>query len=178
MANPHAHSSSHGNGHGAGHGHGGGHDHALGETNDMNLKKIIMVGVVSLAIFAVGIAWAYKLKVDRTAEISSRQAPHTPTEIGKPEIGIVDQVPFDIDRRLDAWRADHKQRLESYGWVDRKKGIAHIPIEAAMDRVVAAPPDIAGEGVPPAAAPLVVPVPEPPKTTAPGQRMPEGARAR
>jgi hypothetical protein len=78
-------------------------------------------------------------------------AASAPTEYGKEEIGIVDQVPFPIDQRLDRWRAHYKKALSSYGWVDRAKGIAHIPIDQAMERVVANPPDIAQEGVAPQA---------------------------
>ena len=33
---------------------------------------------------------------------------------------------------LVAERAQQRQRLEGYGWVDRDGGIAHIPIERAM----------------------------------------------
>lgn len=32
-------------------------------------------------------------------------------------------------------RAAETQRLESYGWVDRGRGIVHVPIEDAMRRV-------------------------------------------
>jgi hypothetical protein len=34
---------------------------------------------------------------------------------------------------LQALRAYEKQRLESYGWVDKNAGVVHIPIERAMD---------------------------------------------
>lgn len=36
-----------------------------------------------------------------------------------------------------AYFAEKEQRLGSYGWVDRKAGIAHIPLEQAM-RLMAA----------------------------------------
>jgi hypothetical protein len=123
----------------------------------MNLKTIMVVGVVSLAIFAVSIIWSYRLMVGREAQVHAGGSARVPTEIGKPEIGIVDQVPFDIDHRLEIWRAEHARRLSTYGWVDRPKGIAHIPIEKAMQQVVAAPPDISGDGVPPVARTPLVP---------------------
>ena len=34
-------------------------------------------------------------------------------------------------------RAAKRSRLASYGWVDRERGIAHIPIEEAMQLVLA-----------------------------------------
>jgi hypothetical protein len=33
-------------------------------------------------------------------------------------------------------RADRQERLQTYGWVDKKKGIAHIPIQQAMEAVL------------------------------------------
>jgi hypothetical protein len=73
-------------------------------------------------------------------------APADPAAIvqGKDEIGIVEQIPFDSDRRLPIWKAQMDKRLTSYGWVDRAKGIIHVPVERAMQEVVdqaaAAPP--------------------------------------
>ena len=128
--------------------HGGGHSTTGG---DINIKKIVIVGVASLAIFGVSIVWSYRLMTGRESELHALGLARTPTEIGKAEIGIVDQIPFDIDHRLEIWRAEHTHRLSSYGWVDRRKGVAHIPIEQAMQQVVASPPDIPGAGVPPVA---------------------------
>jgi len=133
---------------------------AVDVTGGMNLKKIIMVGVGSLAVFAVGIIWAYFIWTgQRTSieETTGRAA--AATELGKQEIGIVDQVLFSHDNRLDLWKAERAKHLNSYGWIDRSKGVAHMPIGEAIKRVIASPPDIAGEGVPPkavAAAPAPV----------------------
>jgi len=131
---------------------------AVAGADGMNLKKIVMVGVGSLAIFAVGIVWAYFIMVGHRKtllETTGRAAPAS--ELGKQEIGIVDQVVFSHDNRLELWKAERAKHLASYGWVNRAKGVAHMPIEEAMRRVVASPPDIAGEGVPPAAVPAAPP---------------------
>lgn len=132
------------------------HAHADG----MNLSKIIMVGVVALAVFAAGVIWAYFLFTGFKNEINKNGVAKRGSEIGKAEIGIVDQVLFSDDHRLEQWKASHRKHLDSVGWVDKAKGIVHIPIEQAMQKVVASPPDIAGEGVSPAAAPVKLP-PEP-----------------
>lgn len=156
MSNPHSHAKVPG---------GGGPDN----LHDMNLGKIVVVGAVSLALFAVGVVWAYQILVRRTAEShAAAGAASIPSEYGKDEIGIVDQVAFANDQRIEKWRAHHKKALSSYGWVDRAKGIARIPIEQAMERVVASPPDIAQEGVAPKArAPLSPPSAAPDKGKAP-----------
>jgi hypothetical protein len=135
------------------------HSHgAVAGTDGMNLKKIIIVGVASLAIFAVGIVWAYFILVGQRSAIQEASGRASPAkELGKQEIGIVDQVLFSHDNRLELWKAERTKHLNSYGWIDRSKGVAHMPIEEAMRRVVASPPDIAGEGVPPKAAPVAPP---------------------
>jgi hypothetical protein len=137
--------------HGTPHGHPG--EHAPG-ADGINLGKIVVIGFASLALFAAGIVWSYQLMIGRQGEIQAQGLARRPQEIGKPEIGIVDQVPFAIDHRLEVWKAANAKHLSSYGWIDRAKGIAHMPIEQAMDQVIAAPPDIPGEGVPPVARPL------------------------
>ncbi|HEY8927362.1 MAG TPA: hypothetical protein VIU64_23430 [Polyangia bacterium] len=124
-------------------------------TQGMNLKKIILVGVASLVIFAVGIVWAYFILAGQRSAIQETTGrAGVAKELGKQEIGIVDQVLFSHDNRLELWKADRSKRLNSYGWIDRSKGVAHMPIEEAMKRVIASPPDIAGEGVPPKGAPV------------------------
>jgi hypothetical protein len=124
---------------------------------DINVGKIIVIGAVSLSLFAVGVVWAYQIKTRSERVIQANGAARTPTEIGKPEIGIVDQVLFSVDHRIEVWRAEHAKRLSTYGWIDRSKGVARMPIELAMQQVVASPPDIAGEGVAPVARQPVAP---------------------
>jgi hypothetical protein len=130
-------------------------------ADGMNLKKIMLVGVAALATFAVGIIWSYYLLGSQLKEIGETGRAAPASEVGKPEIGIVDQVLFSTDTRLSVWKAEHAKRLGKYGWVDRAKGVAHIPIELAMQKVIASPPDIAGEGVAPAAVPPRLPPPAP-----------------
>jgi hypothetical protein len=43
----------------------------------------------------------------------------------------------DPSQDLVKFRAEEDKRLDSYYWVDKKKGIVHIPIEQAMKEVAA-----------------------------------------
>ena len=99
--------------------------------------KVIGVGVGSLLLFALSIAAAGKFMYSTQASIEAKSGHAPEIDTQRTEIGIVDQVPFDADRRLPAWRAARKAYLEGYGWVDRAKGVAHIPIEQAMDQILA-----------------------------------------
>src|SRR5262249_3773389 len=110
------------------HGHDAGDEIAYG--------KVIAVGVVSLVIFALSTVWAaYILSHETKKTEQATGATHRPTHVTEEEIGIVDQVPFQVDTRLARWRAEHNGRLNGYGWVDRDKGLAHIPIDQAMNAI-------------------------------------------
>jgi len=46
--------------------------------------------------------------------------------------GTVEQE-LTVEKRGEDLVASQRRRLSSYGWVDRGRGIAHIPIERAME---------------------------------------------
>ena len=91
----------------------------------------VALGVVTatvagvLAALAIGRAGAPDLAVGQTL-------PHPPAEVN-----AMETHPFSVEAQgLDAHRraAAH---LSSYGWVDRRRGLVHIPIEAAFQIVLA-----------------------------------------
>jgi len=128
-----------------GHGNTGAHSAAAQGQDDVDYGKVIMVGIGSLLLFAVSIAWAGKIWKDEIAATEGKTGREKPVETTRTEIGIVDQVPFVSDTRLARWHKERAAHLEGYGWVDRGKGIVHIPIEEAMAKVAG--------GVMPAGAP-------------------------
>jgi hypothetical protein len=112
-------------------------NHAASEDADgVDIKKIITVGGVSLFIFAVSAVIAALIVRGENKQYEARGLPPPPGELGKDEIGLVDQVEFSQDHRLEDWKAAKRKRLDSYGWVDRSKSLVHIPIEKAIDQVV------------------------------------------
>jgi hypothetical protein len=105
----------------------------------MNIAKIVVVGVVSLVIFAISAVVAGLIVSGDAKQVqgSGPSLPVVPADIArKEEIGIIDYVPFDNDTRLYRWKAERQHELTTYGWVDRSKGIIHIPIERAMKEMV------------------------------------------
>ena len=111
------------------------HGHQKSE-DEIEYWKVIAVGVVSLAIFALSTVWAAWILSHETQKVEEATgATHRPPRVEQEEIGIVDQVPFNVDTRLHRWRAEHNAKLNGFGWVDRNKGIAHVPIERAMEAV-------------------------------------------
>ena len=58
-------------------------------------------------------------------------------EPAQPELGMIEQTPIRETRRgLDEVN-EQRRLLETWGWVNRRGGIARIPIERAMDVVAA-----------------------------------------
>ena len=98
--------------------------------------KIVAVGVIALLVFGAATVWSARI-LDRTARTLSPAGPlPVGKEIGKPEIGIVDQTPFEITRGAEKYRREALQRLNSYGWVDPQKGVIHVPIDKAIDQLL------------------------------------------
>jgi hypothetical protein len=114
-----------------------GHGADDGAQDRIAFSKVIAVGVISLFVFFLGTLWAIALLHRETARVERTTGQYRPAVLGATEIGIVDQVPFTADRRLDAWKKERSDRLESYGWTNRARGIAHIPIDRAIDAVAA-----------------------------------------
>lgn len=100
--------------------------------------KIAAVLISALVLFGVGILWSVALADQRKHQLVDEQGQAAPgNQIGKPEIGMVDQQLFEIENRSAELKAKKLQRLHSYGWVDQSKKVVHIPIEKAMEQVLA-----------------------------------------
>jgi len=126
--------------------------HGKESEDNIDFRKVIAVGVVSLVIFAVATWWSIVILHGERAELKGRSEGRPGTEFGKTEIGIVDQVPFSKDKRLELWKTERAEWLAGYNWVDRAHGVVTMPIERAMDAVVAGavPPAPASSGTTPA----------------------------
>ena len=98
--------------------------------------KVLGVGVGSLIVFAIAILVVLRMLHAREKALQPMGPDPMPLQMGQAEIGIVDQTPFDVTRALQNYRTDRMQRLETWGWVDRKAGTVHMPIDRAMELVV------------------------------------------
>ncbi len=114
------------------HGHGG---HPPAEEDWVPTGRIVMVAVAALVVFLVGSIAAGLGMRSMQRKINPDGPAPMPAEAGKAKIGMVEQRLFENSNQNTAWKADAERRLGSYGWVDREKGVAHIPIDVAMDLV-------------------------------------------
>lgn len=102
------------------------------EVRDVQTKPLLMLGVGLLVLTALAsvVSWGGFKYLERRAEsadrrVSALEARHTlPPE---PRLQTTPQAD------LRGIRAAEEARLKSYGWVDRGTGVAHIPIERAIE---------------------------------------------
>jgi hypothetical protein len=98
--------------------------------------RVVGVGLVALAIFAAGSFWAWAhMEAWERRLLAPAEKEAIPTEVRAPEVGIVMKTLFDEDTRFVDAHAAQAVRLENWGWVDRDKGLIHMPIEKAMELV-------------------------------------------
>jgi len=81
---------------------------------------VVLVGGITLAS-----DWLWRLGGDEAAQMAER-----------PAATAAPRLETNPAADLARLRADAERRLTGYGWVDRQAGIAHIPIDQAMDLVV------------------------------------------
>lgn len=100
------------------------------ETRDAQIRWIVIVGGLLALLCVVGFI-ASSLVMDFFVERADRGH-------DRPSPLFVREVPEDAPLLTDEpafakrYITSQKKHLESYGWVDRERGIVHIPIERAM----------------------------------------------
>lgn len=102
-------------------------------------RRLTQVGVLVLvvSVVSVGVA-ALLLGKDQTRLAGeSAERPKTEASVAPPTLGIIEQTLIEHEARGTEQRRVEEERLHRYGWVDRDHGVARIPIDKAMDLVVA-----------------------------------------
>ena len=111
------------------------HGHPPAEEDTLPAGKIYLVGVVALVVFLAGsIAAVLALRAVRQ-EVNPDGPAALPAMAGQAKIGMVEQRLFENANMGPVWRKAAHDRLQRFGWVDKEKGIVHIPIDRAMDMV-------------------------------------------
>lgn len=105
------------------------------ETSDVRPRSAVLAAAgLSLILILVGLAmWA--LLTWLHGSVSARRPSLTTIErtewtASEPQLQVNPQ------EEVGAHRRAAEQRLGSYGWIDRERNLAHIPIDEAMRRLV------------------------------------------
>jgi hypothetical protein len=111
--------------------------HPVQEEDRIPVGKIVLIAVVSLAVFALGVVWSVSIQRSENQTVIQWHKPAGPDLTGEPEVGIVFQVPFNKSAYAEDKKAEKQQWLGHYGWTDKAKGTVHVPIEVAIQKYVA-----------------------------------------
>lgn len=99
------------------------------EPRDANMMavSILALAVALIVLLSQAIAWFW-FRSTAIPKSASRQPTLTPFQNSTEP-----PLQSDMYKDLQRFQADQAQQLNSYGWIDRKQGIARIPISRAID---------------------------------------------
>lgn len=103
------------------------------EDMSVNVGKILAVAITALIVFALATWWSAGIYARESKALQPDGPATIPAVIGSRQIGLVEQVPFDLSREAQQYQAERRKRLETWGWIDPKTGKIHMPIERAME---------------------------------------------
>jgi len=105
------------------------------EDYALNIGPIILgtIGIFSVAILSFISMWAMFIGLEQ-ATIYFADDPPPMAAHQKPHTGPLIQVIPPAELALV--RAENQKALTGYGWVDKDAGVAHIPVDRAIDLVL------------------------------------------
>jgi hypothetical protein len=102
------------------------------ETSDLSPRAIALFGLGLALTVIVVMLITYGLWVLFRDSEARRAAWLSPLS-SMPDPITAPRLEIEPGRELKALRREEEARLNSYGWVDREKGLAHIPIDRAIE---------------------------------------------
>jgi len=114
--------------------HSNGHPRHLHEHSDVSVRAIgmflaaLLTGMVVVYVGLLGL-WRFLGTV-------VPQEPSTTALSGPRELPPAPRLQVKAEEELEIYREKERQRISTYGWVDRTAGTVHMPIEKAMDMVL------------------------------------------
>jgi len=119
-------------------------EHETRDADTNSLFLIIGFLVLSGVIILLGV-WILMRSISarETAQQPRSRMPEVTDAFPQPRLETNPGV------ELEKIRAEEQAQLSSYGWINRDAGIAHIPIDRAMEIIVARGlPDVGGQQTP------------------------------
>ena len=116
------------------------------EMTDASISGLVKFGI-GLFILIVVVLFAMRFMFDHfstTQELGPPASPFAETQTLPPAPRLQVEPALDIKQL----REGEDEKLGSYGWVDQKAGIARIPVDRAMDLLLARGLPVRGENPP------------------------------
>jgi len=108
--------------------------------DELPTRRLLVIAAVTLLVFAVGVLGSTWIWARGGRGDSASGPERVPPPVGSPEIGMVFQPTFDQFADGQALQERQRARLRSYGWIDRRRGIVHVPVDQGIDRYLEARP--------------------------------------
>jgi hypothetical protein len=106
------------------------------EEDVLPAPRLVRIAAASLAVGATGVVVAWLLLRATGAPIGPDAVARAQARRAAPVEGTVEQTPiWQVQGGVDR-RAAQRQELGRWGWADRARGVARIPIDRAIDLVV------------------------------------------
>lgn len=104
---------------------------ATHERKDVDVIGVFMIAAIILLLLAISFLSVWGV----VHFFNSERNEHRPAPMAAPNAGAFPEPRLEATPGVALAKdlAAQKVELESYGWVDHKKGIAHIPIYHAME---------------------------------------------
>lgn len=104
---------------------------------ELDLKSIIgfLVGLAGVTLIVLALMWGMGILFKKSEESHDRPPPPLAEALADP-IPPGPRLQSNPPRDMDELRAQDRDALTTYGWVDQPGGVARIPIDRAMTIVV------------------------------------------
>ncbi|WP_437201411.1 hypothetical protein [Planctomicrobium sp. SH664] len=102
-------------------------------SGKLSIKAVVvtLASLLALVTVSLGLMWGFEQLLKPV--LAHKQPVELRTSPSRPALAPLD--PFQQQQRK-AYEEAQRKLLTSYGWIDEKQKIAHIPIEQAMKEIV------------------------------------------
>ncbi len=154
------------------------YDGRFGERFDDELKvpgiAYTVVGIVVVTLLGMLITWGMEVAFRSTAA-SQAAAPSPLREANERRLPPSPQLQSHPESELVTLRQEMAHKLHGFGWVDAAQGTVRIPIEQAIDLLLARQPAATSIPASPGATAVIHPAAAAPAAVPPTSHEPQGA---
>lgn len=118
-------------------GHPTGQPHQ-GTDREIDTRVIYKSGIALLVVTVLAMAAMWLMvRLFQGREARTDRPPSPLAEANERRMPPGPLLQVTPEAELQAFREEESRQLTTYGWIDRSRGVAHIPIERAMELVLA-----------------------------------------